>query len=157
MKKPKENNEGKKKTQVQETVPSFIFRVQTAHRYITDACEPGEYCIPLKNRQTAVLGTRQSLYNSQERSVMFTGKKKIMNLDGKEFFTSKFKMQRGPLDFPALVLFPMVSPQGVIVRWLGECVYSHFAPISMFTLWKRDAFSPGAEPTSCQLRIAALR
>lgn len=38
----------KKKTQVQETVPSFIFRVQTAHRYITDACEPGEYCIPLK-------------------------------------------------------------------------------------------------------------
>ncbi len=35
-----------------------------------------------KNRQTTDLGTNQSLYNSQESSVMLTGKKKIMNFDG---------------------------------------------------------------------------
>lgn len=62
-----------------------------------------------------------------------------------------------PAHFFPQVSFPTVSPQGVIVRLLRECVYSHFAPISMLTLWKQDAFSPGAKPTSCKLRIAAVR
>lgn len=103
-----------KKRQIQETVSSFVFRVQSTHRYITAAYEPDKYCI-LKNRQTTNLGTKQSLFSSQERSVMLTGKKKIVNLGGKEFFTSKFKT-----DFPALVLFPMVSPQGVISGGSGN-------------------------------------
>lgn len=44
IEKAKGEQGSRKNKQIQETVPLFIFRVQTTHRCITDA----EYCIPLK-------------------------------------------------------------------------------------------------------------
>ncbi len=129
----------------------FSFSEYKPHTHIL---QTASFVFFWKKRQTTDLGTNQSLYNSQESSVMLTGKKKIMNFDG-EYISPWLEV--GCWIFPALVSFPLVSPQGVIARLLRECVYSHFAPISMFTLWKRDAFSPGAKPTSCKLRIAAVR
>ncbi len=56
----------------------FSFSEYKPHTHIL---QTASFVFFWKKRQTTDLGTNQSLYNSQERSVMLTGKKKIMNFD----------------------------------------------------------------------------
>ncbi len=84
-------------------------------------------------------------------------KEKDNDLDGEEFFTSKFMTQCGGAGFFQLWFHSLWSH---LKESLSGCSGNVFTPICshqyVYTM-ERDAFSPGAKPTSCKLRIAAVR
>lgn len=99
---------------------------------------------------------RTKMYNSQERSVMPTGQKKIYWTLTITFFS--------PSELLVFSSFGFI-PYGLTSRSHCQAAQGMFAlpsAFTVFTLWKRDAFSPGAfspgaKLTSCKLRIAAVR